>query len=258
MRQLLPHPITEVNPLAVYPTAARPRPDGRPWLMLNMIVSVDGAIAVEGTSRALGSPTDRAVFEAVRASADWIVVAAGTVRAERYRIPRPGPDARQSRLDESRAPQPSLAVVSSTLDLGPDLPMLADQRSSDTRPLVLTGRDAPTEAVKRFDGVAEVVRLPVPRPTPEAILAELAGRGALVVLSEGGPTFNAQLIDSSMVDELCLSTAPVLAGGRSPRLVHGSARTVPVAMDLVHLSEADGMLFARYVSAIHRDSEQKA
>ena len=50
-----------------------------------------------------------------------------------------------------------------------------------------------------------------------------------------------------MIDELCLSFAPVLAGGPSPRLLHG-ASAAPTALELVHLLEDDGMLFARYLA----------
>ena len=247
MRRLLPQPVVDVDPMELYPRLPRPKPPGRPWLMLNMIASVDGAVAVAGTSEALGDPADQAVFSAVRACADWIVAAAGTVRAERYGLPRPGLAARRARAAAGRADRPRLAVVSARLDLGLDLPLFADQRPGDALPLVLTGRSAPDGAAARLAEVAEVVRLESHRPRPEEILAELDRRGAEVVLSEGGPSFNAQLADIGAIDELCLSTAPLIAGGPSSRIVHGSLRTVPQRMRLDHLLEASNMLFARYV-----------
>lgn len=286
MRQLLPRPAAEVDPLALYSAAVRTPPAGRPWVMVNMIASADGAVTVGGTSGGLGSPADRAVFAAVRACADWILAGAGTVRAERYRLPRPSAAARAARLAAGRSERPGLAVVSASLDLNPDLPMLADRHPGEARPLILTGPDAPADRAERLAETAEVVRLPtaaVPteaargftpaetdevgrmEPTaadargfasdgpgrlgsPAAALGELGRRGAKVVLAEGGPTLNAWLADAGMIDELCLSIAPVLAGGPSPRLIHEAALAEPMTLKLAHLLEDDGMLFARYLA----------
>ena len=249
MRRLLPGPVADIDPMELYPALPRPKPSGRPWLMLNMIASADGAIAVDGISEALGNPADEAVFSAVRACADWIVAAAGTVRAERYGLPRPGAASRSARRAAGRADRPRLAVVSASLDLDLDLPLFTDQRAGDELPVILTGRDAAAEAADRLEPVAEVVRLASVRPQPEEILAELDRRGAGVVLSEGGPSFNAQLADAGVIDELCLSIAPLVVGGASPRIVHGSLRTVPVNLSMDHLLEASDTLFVRYLSA---------
>ena len=240
--------------MELYPALRRPKPAGRPWLMINMIASADGAIAVEGTSGALGNPADEAVFSAVRACADWIVAAAGTVRAERYGLPRPGAESRRARRAAGRADRPRLAVVSASLDLDLDLPLFAEQHPGDDLPVILTGRTPAPRAVERLEAVAEVAPLASARPQPAEILAELDRRGAQVVLSEGGPSFNAQFADAGVIDELCLSIAPLLAGGTSPRIVHGSKRTVPLNMSIDHLLEASDTLFVRYVAESARSA----
>ncbi len=247
VRRLLPGPVVDVDPMELYPALARPTPAGRPWLMINMIASADGAVAVDDTSAGLGNPADEAVFSAVRACADWIVAAAGTVRAERYGLPRPGPASRRARLAVGRAERPRLAVVSASLDLDLGLPLFADQRPGEDPPVILAGSAAASEAVERLGTVSEVVRLPSPRPQPAEILAELDRRGAGVVLSEGGPSFNAQLADAGVIDELCLSVAPLVAGGTGPRILHGSMRSVPLRMRVDHLLEASDTLFVRYL-----------
>ena len=53
-----------------------------------MVASIDGSIAVDGTSAKLSSPTDIAVLARLRRLADVIVVGAGTVRDEGYGAPR--------------------------------------------------------------------------------------------------------------------------------------------------------------------------
>ena len=78
MRQLVPTPIDSVDPLGLYLTDDRPPPAGRPWVMCNMIASLDGATALDGVSGGLGGAADKAVFRAIRASCDWVLVASAT------------------------------------------------------------------------------------------------------------------------------------------------------------------------------------
>ena len=94
-----------------------------------MIASVDGRISVAGRSAALGGPADRALFHALRARADAVVVAAGTVRSERYGPIIRDPDVRDRRERQGLRPQPLAVIVSRTLDLDPTLPLLADRSS---------------------------------------------------------------------------------------------------------------------------------
>ena len=226
--------------------------------MINMISSADGATIVDGSSETLSSPADRAVFSAVRACADWIVVAAGTARAERYGLPRPKAAVQKARVARGRSERPLLAVASMSLDLPSDLPMFVDQQADDDPPVIFTGSGTPADVVDRFQGVAEVVRASSLRPTPAEILAELGRRGAEVVLCEGGPSLNAQFVDAGVVDELCLSVAPLLVGGYSPRMTQGSHLPTVLRMDLDHLLEADDMLFIRYLLEAPRDAHSSS
>ena len=50
--------------------------------MLNMVTSIDGATAVGGGASGLNDPDDRALFLALRALADVVLVGAQTVRSE--------------------------------------------------------------------------------------------------------------------------------------------------------------------------------
>ena len=91
-------------------------PDGRPYLVLNMIESLDGRTTVNGRVRELTSPIDQARLFGLRARADAVLVGAGTVRAERYRRVLP---------DEVEGPRPLMVIVSGRVDLPEDLPLLA-------------------------------------------------------------------------------------------------------------------------------------
>lgn len=249
MRQLLPTPLDPADPLELYPFDERPAPTDRPWVMMNMVASVDGAIAIDGVSRGLGGEGDSMVFRAVRASCDWIVAAAGTVRAERYRIPRPTAEVTKIRRATDRAPAARLAVVSASVDLDDELPLFADQRPDEPKPLVITGSTPPPERVAALAGRAEWAHLPTPQPTAEGVLRAVGAAGARVVLVEGGPSFNGQVVDAGLVDELCLSISPHLVGGPTPRIVDQSTTTTALGLRLDRLLEHDGALFARYLRA---------
>lgn len=56
-----------------------------PWLRVNMVSTVDGAATGEsGRSGSINNAVDKVVFDHLRATADVVVVGAGTARAEGY------------------------------------------------------------------------------------------------------------------------------------------------------------------------------
>jgi riboflavin biosynthesis pyrimidine reductase len=222
VRQLFPIALEDVDPLACYRNDER---KGDPWVMINMITSADGATAVNGRSGALGGPADKRVFAAIRSVADVILVGAGTVRAENY-----GPPSVPARL----------AIVTAKLDLAPDAKVF----SNGYRPIIVTTEDADATRRAELERVADVIVAGQGHVDPRAALRNFSG----VVLCEGGPSLNGQLIADGLVDELCVSVAPVLASGESARIAHGPDPEQPVRVRLMRTLEEDGMLFLRYVS----------
>jgi len=225
--------------------------------MVNMIASLDGATAIEGLSGNLGGPADRKVFRAVRASCDWIVVASGTAAAESYGHPKQSEAVVEARLRTGRSTAPRLAIVTASGAIDPTIPAFthtadstADDRGPKQSPLVISGEQANPKRLTALGALgAEIVRLPTPRPQPGAVLNELHRRGAQVVLCEGGPTWNAKMVEAGLIDEICLSISPILVGGTSSRIVAGAERASPAQMHLSRLLCEDDLLFARYTRA---------
>ena len=242
MDQLFPRFVSDVDPVAIYASDSRNHHPGRPWLMLNMVTSADGATSIDGASGALSSPEDRQVFAAIRAVADVILVAAETVRQEGYGPPKTTPAVAASRTARSQAPRPRLAVVSASLDLDFSAPVFQDSPP----PLLFTVDTPPHDRLAQAEAVAEVHRM----GTDRVNLAEAAGRigetGADVVLAEGGPGLNGQLMATELLDELCWTISPVMAGGESSRMVDGA----PPRLDHLRLERVlveDHTLFLRYL-----------
>lgn len=244
MRQLLPEP-GDVDPLATYLAADRPAPAGRPWVVMSMVSSLDGATAVGGRSGPLGGEPDREVFRAVRAVADVVLVAAGTLRVEGYGPVRLSATARAARVVAGRSPEPPrLAVVSASLDLD-----LTRPAQAPVRPLVLTTEDADPGRRSALEAVAEVRAHGRGRVDFAAALAGLADDGAGVVVCEGGPSLNAALVAADLVDEWCVTLAPAVVGGDSHRVVHGADElgAAGLPLELATLLEADGVLLGRWL-----------
>lgn len=244
MRCLFPTP-GPIDDLAAFVAAQeRPTPAERPWLLVNMIASLDGAVTVDGRSGALAGPADKAMFGALRAVGDIILAGAGTMRAEGYGPPRPSEDARAARRARGQAETPRLAVVSRSLDLDVTARMFAE---ADEPPFVLTCRQAPTDAMEALDEVAEVIVVGDATVDLHAAMAELRRRGVTTITCEGGPHLNGDLLLADLIDEWALTVAPVLVGGDARRATTGPLPPVPRAMRLACALEDDSVLLTRWV-----------
>lgn len=238
MRALLPRPVDDVDLLEAYAGTVRPPAAGRPYVRLNMISSLDGAIAVGGRSRALGGPADGRVFQVLRSLADVVLVGAGTVRAERYGPVRLDGRLRAARADRGQSPVPPIAIVTRSGQLDWESPFFTE---AEARPIVLTVAGVAPRAAD----VADVVVAGDDRVDLPRAVAALAERGAGEILAEGGPALNAQLVAAGLLDELCLTLSPRLVAGNSPRVLAGPDLGAPWPTEVVHLLEEDGFLFLR-------------
>lgn len=238
MRRLVPS-TDEVADLAEE-VASDPRPSrsGRPWVMANMVMSVDGAVAVDGRSAPLSTPADRRMFHAVRSTVDVVMAGAGTVRAERYGRPRAEPWAAEARARRGQQPAPLLVVVTRSGRLPADLPLTS---GDGPEPLVLHPRASPADLPHGVRGRAageDEVDL-------AGALAGLASEGHRSVLCEGGPALLGDLAALDLFDELFVTVSPRLAAGGRLGLLGGQPRMDrPLALHRV-LAE-DGALLLTY------------
>lgn len=246
MRRLLPPPAGEVDATRELAAVPRTPPAGRPWIMLNMVASVDGAAVVDGLSGELGGEADRAVFRALRSLPDVIMAASGTVRAEDYGPARPSDEVRRERRERGQSPVPPIAVVTGSLELDWDHRFFGE---AEARPLIVTSEDADRERVARARAVADVLAAGTGRVDLSRAMEELARRGYGSVLVEGGPSLNGQLLADDLVDELHLTLAPSLVSGDAIRIARGDELARPYGLTLAGLLNEGDTLFLRYVRA---------
>jgi 5-amino-6-(5-phosphoribosylamino)uracil reductase len=220
-RRLLPDPAGDLSADDLARAVPGEPPDGRPFVLVNMIATADGRATIAGRTGPIANRADYELFHALRTRVDAVMVGAETVRVEGY-----GPM------------EPAAVLVTRSVAVPADVGLL---RAPGNRVIVLTpSPDAelpPTEADVRYlrGELADGVR---------RLRSELGVRS---LLCEGGPQLLGDLLRARMVDELHLVIAPKLAAGADPlTIVTGFALEPPADLVLLSVHESGGYLFLRY------------
>jgi riboflavin biosynthesis pyrimidine reductase len=172
---------------------------------------------------------------------------------EGYRPVKPRTEGvRWSWLREGRAPSPPIAVVTRRLDLDLESPLITAS-PAHARTIVITTEAAPAGRRAAVAASADVIVAGRESVDIVAAITALAGRGHRRILTEGGPYLLTQIIEAGLLDDLCLTFSPVLAGPGADRIVAdiGPLRE-PGGVDarklsLAHVLADDGHLICRYV-----------
>jgi riboflavin biosynthesis pyrimidine reductase len=225
-------------------------PPNRPYVVLNMVSTVDGHATLDGRSGPISDSADRALFHALRTAVDAVMAGAATVRVERYGRIIPDASRRARRVEQGLSAEPLACIVSGGLALEGDIPLLAEP-AAKVAILTSSAASLPASAEVHYIRAARDGQLDL-----TAALAELRARfDVRTLLCEGGPHLNAQLLGAGLVDELFLSLSPLLAGGdldgnpahlEALRILAGPELSPPVALELRGVLDHDSGLFLRY------------
>ncbi len=232
MRRLLPSPADDIDVGAEYAI-----PEDRRWVRANMVATVDGAVADSaGLSGGISGPADRRMFSVLRSLADVIVVGASTAQAEQYR----------------RSKRP-IAILSRTLDLDLSAPLLGPATEERPGPVILvapaaawdTAGPALRDHAESVGGIAQLIAGADTIDLAEA-LRGLHESGARHLLCEGGPSLLSAFVAQGLLDELCLTTSPLLLGGEGGRILGREPIPDQPPWALAGLYAEDDFLFARW------------
>jgi riboflavin-specific deaminase-like protein len=215
-------------------------PPDRPYLVVNMVSSLDGKATIDWRTKGLSTDIDRELFHQLRTQADAIMVGAGTVRAERYGRMAKSDELREARRQEGLEPDPLAVVVSAWLDLPAELPLLNEP---EQRVVIATGSDASLP-----EGLTSQIVYERTGEDLQLLAAHLRHEhGVRSIVCEGGPTLNSHLLSAGLVDELWLTLNPKLAGGAAAlTIVAGRELVEPVDLEPISVAEGDGDLFTRW------------
>lgn len=223
----------------------------------NFVSSLDGIVAIPGVARSSatisrGNPADRFVVALLRASADAVVIGAGTFRAHEgpWTPENAYPEAPRGLTELRRRlgldGQPTLVVVTASGDLGGSRSKLDDA-------VVLTTSEGAGRLTDDVASGAEIVELDATGPIEMTkAIGWLSEHGYGRILTEGGPKLMGDALKARVVDELFLTVSPMIAGGGEsqprPTLANGVdlLSDEPLLGRLLSLHRNDAYLFLRY------------
>lgn len=188
-------------------------PFDRPYVLLNMVSSLDGKAVVDGSERGLGSKVDQRLMREIRTNADVILNGAGTLRVSGA-SPRLGGDSalEQIRIEAGRPRFPTATVISRSGNLPLDATFFT---ATDFDAIVYLSEAAPRDVRNRVVAAGRpVVGVPAGHELKVALAHMKLELGAGVLLCEGGPDINGQLFALDAVDEFFLTLGPVVVSGR--------------------------------------------
>lgn len=214
---------------------------------INMAMSADGKISSHRREPfQLGSSRDRQLMSVLRAQNDAIVIGSGTLRTDGYPLIVRDPALVKRRIARGEPPHPLNVIMSASLDLPLSKKLF---HHPDTRRIVVTLRSAPQTRIARIERVAEVVKLPGKTVSPKRTLDLLVRRGCSRILLEGGGELNYSFLKAGLVDELYVTLAPTIIGGRTaPTVVDGRGflRNTRLRLELLSSKRIENEVFLHY------------
>lgn len=219
-----PHP-RRIPLGAVYRDLATPSRPGRPFVRLNMVQTLDGALAIDGTAWTIGSEVDHYLFRTLRGWADAVLSGAGTLRRNDV-VATTHTHLQVQRRADGRTPNPMGVVITRDAAFSDAVLRKRFFTREDFASLVVTREGIPEASRRRIERAgAEVCVVPADEAGDAdivAALALLARRGVSGLLAEGGPGLNRRLVGAGVLDEVFLTVTPDVAGVPDPpRLLAG-------------------------------------
>jgi riboflavin biosynthesis pyrimidine reductase len=242
----------------------------RPFVIANFVSTLDGVVSYEiknesgGSAISCSDPADRFIMGLLRASADAVMVGAGTlheISANSLWTPEYSyPDAKrfyaEYRLNALHKPEyPLLAIVSGSGQLELERAIF---RTPVMRTVVITTWSGRDELVRRGVATLDSVEVHALNSSngaiaPRAILQLLQSQfGVRTLLHEGGPTLFGKFLEADAVDELFLTLSPQIAGRERditrPAVVQG-VQFVPDSapwFQMVSVKQQAAYLYLRY------------
>ena len=237
--RLYPLPAREIE--AIYEDLELPPPERddlwRPYVVINMVSSVDGRTAIGGKASRIGSEIDRQTMRILRSKADAVMIGAGTLRAERLSLG----------LDNPVGPQPLAVIVTTSGNVPLESNLIVGERQEV---LVITSENVTIRCSEHRPRVLQVSRDRSGNIDLAQALKILKAEYTIEsLLVEGGPKLSHSLISQDLADELFLTLAPKLLGGtlgESLTILDGPALSAR-GTNLLSVYLDGGELFLRYV-----------
>lgn len=220
----------------------------RPFVSINMAMTADGKItSARREEPGFASRLDKKTMDKLRAEADAILVGAGTLRADDPPLHVRDPEMQKYRRSLGKPDGLVNVLVTASADIDPASRFFQGDHAAGR--IVATVTDAPADRLARLAARAEVWTIGSGTVDLPQLLALLKDRGIERLLVEGGGELNWGFVRDDLVDELYVTVAPAILGGReAPTLCEGDGLTMADRrrLRLVSADVIDGEIFCRY------------
>lgn len=187
----------------------------RPYVIVNMVSSIDGRTVIGRTERGLGSDADQRLMRELRYHADVVLSGAETLRVSgaSSRLDAAGLEAR--RAAEGRTALPIAATISRSGRLPVDCPFFT---AHDFEAVVYLSEAAPLAQRELIKATGRRVVLLPDGDEIRAMLRHMrTDLNAELLLVEGGSKVTGALFELGVIDEFFLTLGALLVGGADPK-----------------------------------------
>jgi riboflavin-specific deaminase-like protein len=184
-----------------------------PRIHAHFAVTADGRISTREFSPSLfTSPADKARLHTVRAAHDAILAGRGTVAADSMSMRLSREDLRAQRVEAGKPPEPLRVIISNKGSLDPGWKVFRHRGS----PIVVLSTHLMPPATRRaLEPLCELRLWNLDSvPLREALSMLRSDHDVRSLVCEGGGELLRSLAEEDLLDEIHLTVAPVVFGGR--------------------------------------------
>src|SRR5436189_831498 len=205
----------------LYPSRRRGRPKIQlPFVAVTFAMTVDGKVTTKNyASVDFTSREDKADLIRQRAFGDAVLVGHGTIENDNVRLGIPREDLRQERIARGQPPYPLRVIVSNKGRINPRLKIF----ETDFAPIIIFSTTRmPRKTREQLREKATLYLSQAGRVDLRWMLQELRYDYKVKhVACEGGPALFRSMLEQSLVDQLNLTIAPFLFGGKNAPTLTG-------------------------------------
>lgn len=230
------------------------KPAPRPFVTANFALTWDARISTHrGTPADFSSPRDKRRLVEIRARCDAVLASAKTITADNMTMGLPDEGLRKARVRRGQSAYPLRVMLSNSGRIDPALRIF----EKDFSPIVIFSTTRmPARAQTSLSAVSDLWLYDAPAVALPDMLATLrAEYGVKRLVCEGGAQVFRSLLVAGLVDEIHVTFAPRIFGGKDAPTLTGIAREflpASIPLQLRQMEVIEDECFLRYRVATPR------
>lgn len=207
----------------------------KPFIYINSAMSLDGKLSTyERKQVKISNKEDFERVDALRASADAVMVGSNTVAIDDPKLTVKSEELRKQRLAKGLPENPAKVMVGSIGKIRLDGDFLNYGKAEK---IIFTTEKEDKAKIAALRKKAKVYVLGKEKTNICEMIDILAGLGFKRIMVEGGGTLNYEMLEAGLVDEIYVAIGPKIFGGKdAPTLADGEGLPYEKAIKLEPIS----------------------